>query len=189
MVGFNYAKGKIIVVLDADLQQDPADIKKLIKPIQDKKADVVSGRRYLRQHSFIFRLITAAEYILNKLILSINIHDTAVSPNAYNKKVLIDLNLYGEMHRFLVPILFWRGYKVIEVNVSHHQRYGGQSKYKFTKAICGFLDLLIVKFWQDYSTRPIHVFGTIGLILIAIGLPIGIEEGIRKLVFHLTFSN
>jgi len=63
------------------------------------------------------------------------------------------------------------------------------SKYKFTKAICGFLDLLIVKFWQDYSTRPIHVFGTIGLILIAIGLPIGIEEGIRKLVFHLTFSN
>lgn len=189
MAGFNLAQADIVVVLDADLQQDPADIGKLIGPIIKGKAEVVSGRRLKRKHSLIIRFIAAVECFLQKKILGINIKDTAVSPNAYKKECLTDLNLYGEMHRFLVPILFWRGWRVVEVNVPHYQRVRGRSKYKFTKALQGFLDLLIVKFWQDYSARPIHVFGTIGLVLIAIGFPIGIEEAVRKLIFHQSIIN
>lgn len=189
MAGFAAAKKDIVVVYDTDLQQDPAYISKLVRPIISGQAEVVSGRRVKRKHSVAVRLIASAGYYLIKRLLRINIKDTAVSPNAYKKECLGDLDLYGEMHRFLVPILFWRGFKVVEVDVPHHQRQAGRSKYKLTKAIRGFLDLLIVKFWQDYSARPIHFFGTIGLILMALGIPLGIEEGVRKLVFHQSIIN
>lgn len=189
MAGFSFAQKEIVVVLDADLQQDPNDIGKLIVPIIAGKADVVSGRRQKRKHSLIVRFIAATGHFLRRKFLNIAIKDTAVSPNAYKREALVDLDLYGEMHRFLVPILYWRGFKVVEVDVPHYARVAGKSKYGVTKALRGFLDLLIVKFWQDYSARPIHVFGTIGLILIAIGLPLGIEEAIRKLVFHQSIIN
>jgi len=189
MAGFNLAKGDIIVVMDSDLQQDPAEIKKLIEPILSDKADVVSGRRQKRRHGLFIKLIAAVERVLNRLFLGIRLSDTAVSPNAYKKETLTDLNLYGEMHRFLVPILHWRGYRIIEVPVSHFPRISGKSKYRATKAVGGFLDLLIVKFWQDYSSRPIRLFGSIGLWLILFGSIIGIEEAVRKLVFHLSIYN
>lgn len=189
MAGFNLASGEIVVVLDADLQQDPNDIKKLIAPILNGEADVVSGRRQKRQHGYLIKLIALIERYLNRLFLGIKIYDTAVSPNAYKKETLTDLNLYGEMHRFLVAILHWRGYRIIEVPVSHFSRISGKSKYRATKAFGGFLDLLIVKFWQDYSARPIRLFGSIGLILIVLGSILGIEEAIRKLVFHLSIYN
>jgi glycosyltransferase involved in cell wall biosynthesis len=189
MAGFNIASGGIVVVLDADLQQDPNDIKKLITPILNGEADVVSGQRQKRQHGYLIKLIALIERYLNRLFLGIKIYDTAVSPNAYKKETLIDLHLYGEMHRFLVPILHWRGYRIIEVPVNHFPRISGKSKYRATKAVGGFLDLLIVKFWQDYSARPIRLFGSIGLILIGLGSILGIEEAIRKLVFNLSIYN
>lgn len=189
IAGFNQAKGEIVVVLDADLQQDPDDIKKLITPILNREADVVSGHRQKRKHSLFIKLIAWIERIFNRLFLRIKLYDTAVSPNAYKKETLTDLNLYGEMHRFLVPILSWRGWRIAEVPVAHYPRKSGQSKYKATKAIGGFLDLLIVKFWQDYSARQIRLFGSIGLFLIGLGSILGIEEAIRKLVFHLSIYN
>ncbi|KKU14480.1 MAG: Glycosyl transferase, group 2 family protein [Microgenomates group bacterium GW2011_GWC2_45_8] len=189
MAGFELAKGKIVVVLDADLQQDPADIAKLIKPIIDDQAEVVSGRRQKRKHSIFIKLIASFERWFNRIFLGIKLYDTAVSPNAYKRIVLTDLNLYGEMHRFLVPILFWRGWRIVEVPVAHYPRKFGQSKYKATKAVGGFLDLLIVKFWQDFSSRPIRLFGTIGLWLMLIGGLIGLEEAARKLIFHLSIYN
>jgi glycosyltransferase involved in cell wall biosynthesis len=189
MAGVNHSTGDIIVMFDADLQQDPADISKLVEPIIKKKADVASGRRTKKKHSLVVKFISAFGHILRKKLLNIDIQDTAVSPNAYKKEALVNLDLYGEMHRFLVPILHWRGFKVLEVDVSHHKRHAGKSKYKPTKAIRGFLDLIIVKFWQDYSARPIHVFGTIGLVLMAIGLSLGLEEAIRKIIFHQSIIN
>jgi len=189
MAGFSFAKGNIVVVLDADLQQDPASINKLVSPILKGQADVASGRRQKRQHSLLIRLVAVIEYFLNKWFLKIDIKDTAVSPNAYKKDALKDLNLYGEMHRFLVPILHWRGFKIIEVNVPHFKRHAGKSKYKPSKAVRGFLDLIIIKFWQDFSARPIHFFGNIGLILIFLGVALGIEEAVRKLVFHISIYN
>ena len=189
MAGFDLAKGEIIIVLDADLQQDPAEIKKLIGPIIKGNADVVSGQRLKRQHSWIIRFISAAERLFNRWFLGIKLNDTAVSPNAYRNACLKNLNLYGEMHRFLVPILVWRGYRVVEVPVRHYPRHSGVSHYKATKALGGFLDLLIVKFWQDFSSRPIRLFGSIGLTLIGLGSIIGIEEAVRKLVFNLSIYN
>lgn len=189
MAGFNLAGKDIVVVLDSDLQQDPDDIQRLITPIINGKADVVSGLRQKRKHHLFIKFIAFIERYLNRIFLGIKLRDTAVSPNAYKKTVLTDLNLYGEMHRFLVPILFWRGWRVMEVPVKHYPRKTGVSKYKATKAIGGFLDLLIVKFWQDYSSRPIRLFGSIGLWLIFIGSAIGIEEAVRKLVFQLSIYN
>lgn len=189
MAGFDRAKGDIIVVMDADLQQDPQDIKKIIEPIIKGEAEVVSGRRLKRKHSLAVRLIAAIERVFNRWILGIKLYDTAVSPNAYKKSCLRNLNLYGEMHRFLVPILIWRGYRVTEIPVSHYPRRAGISHYRATKALGGFLDLLIVKFWQDFSSRPIRLFGSIGLFLIFIGSALGVEEAIRKLVFNLSIYN
>ena len=189
MAGFNLAKAEIVVVMDADLQQDPADISKLIEPLINGMADVVSGRRQKRKHSLVVRLIAVIERVFNCWFLGIKIYDSAVSPNAYKKSSLINLNLYGEMHRFLVPILIWRGYRVVEVPVKHYPRKAGQSHYKITKALGGFLDLLIVKFWQDFSSRPIRLFGSIGLVLIFLGSILGIEEALRKLVFNLSIYN
>lgn len=189
MAGFNLACKDIVVVLDSDLQQDPNDIRCLIEPIIKGQADIVSGLRQKRKHQLFIKFIAFIERFLNRIFLGIKLRDTAVSPNAYKKTVLTDLNLYGEMHRFLIPILFWRGWRIVEVPVNHFPRKTGVSKYKSTKAIGGFLDLLIVKFWQDYSSRPIRLFGSIGLWLILFGSIIGIEEAVRKLFFHLSIYN
>lgn len=189
MAGFSQSRGDIIITFDSDMQQDPKDIKKLITPIIKGEADIVSGNRNKRKHSNIYKFITWIQSILNRKLLGIKLYDTSVSPNAYKASTLDNLNLYGEMHRFLVPILHWRGYKVIEIPVSHHKRHRGVSKYKPSKAITGFLDLTIVKFWQDYSSKSIHVFGVIGLTFMAIGTIIGIEEAVRKLFFHQSIIN
>jgi len=188
MAGFKKAKGNVIITIDADLQQDPKDIKKLVSKIISG-ADVVSGKRPKQKRAAIYILISMVEKLLIRLLLSANLPDTNVSPNAYRKETLNDINLVGEMHRYLVPILFWQGYKVESVNVSFHKRHSGQSNYKPTKAIKGFLDLFIVKFWQDYSARPIHFFGSIGLSLSFLGTLIGIITTIRKFAFHLTRFN
>jgi len=188
MAGFSRARGKIIVTIDADLQQNPADISRLINAL-DQKTDVVSGYRNLRSRSFANRFISRVEYFFVRLLLGTDVKDSGVSPNAYRRQILQDINLFGEMHRYLVPILIWRGFKVKTIPVTIHKRHAGKSKYKTTKAIKGFLDLLIVKFWQDYSTRPIHIFGTIGLLFIGIGTIFGTIEAVRKLVFNISIFN
>lgn len=189
MAGFELVKGEIVVVMDADLQQDPADISRLTEPIIAGKVEVVSGRRVKRRHDLAILTISAVERLLNRWLLGVTLHDTAVSPNAYKRECLNNIYLYGEMHRFLVPILIWRGYRAIEIPVKHYPRTAGKSHYGAAKAVGGFLDLLIVKFWQDFSSRPIRLFGNIGLILIAFGSLIGIEEAVRKLVFGLSIYN
>ena len=189
MAGFEAAGKDIVVVYDADLQQDPAEIGQLIEPIKSGRADVVSGWRKKRQHSLSIKIIAAIERVFNRWFLGLSLHDTAVSPNAYRRQCLQGLNLYGEMHRFLVAILFWRGWRVIEVPVHHFPRRSGTSHYQATKAFGGFLDLLIVKFWQDFSIRPIRLFGGIGMILLVLGIGLGLEEAIRKLVFDISIYN
>jgi glycosyltransferase involved in cell wall biosynthesis len=188
MAGFKHAQGEIIVTIDADLQQDPQDILKLVKAI-DKNTDVVTGVRPHQNRSFIYSLISSIEKLLIKTLLGIDLADFNVSPNAFKSSSLNDVQLFGEMHRFLVPILSWKGYQVKAVPVSFHQRHTGQSKYKPTKAIRGFLDLFIVKFWQDYSARPMHVLGGLGLSLVAIGGLIGLFTAIRKFIFHSSLFN
>ena len=188
MAGFHYARGKVVVTIDADLQQDPADLAQLIAAI-GQGADVVSGKRPLTKRSLVNRLISLAEKALIRFLLNIDVADTNVSPNAYRQDVLREVNLFGEMHRYLVPILKWQGFKVVTVPVAFYPRRAGYSKYRSFKAIGGFLDLLMVKFWQDYSVRPIQLFGRAGLLLIGLGLIVGIATIIRKFIFHLGLFN
>lgn len=188
LAGFKEAKGKIIVALDSDLQNDPADIPLLLKKLEEGY-DVISGWRYKRQISLFYSLVLKMGEILKKWIVGFQLHDAASTPNAYKREALEDLELYGEMHRFLVPILAWQGWKVAEIKVNHRQRKYGQSKYSYFKSFRGFLDLLLVKFWHSYSSRPIHIFGTLGLFFSFLGLMIGIEEAVRKLIFGLSIYN
>lgn len=188
MAGFHLSQGKVIVTIDADLQQDPQDIAKLLAAI-NRGADVVSGMRASAHRSWGNRFISSTEKLLIKLLLKIDIADTNVSPNAYRKEVLRGISLFGEMHRYLVPILKWRGFKVVSVPVVFHARRLGYSKYRSSKAVRGFLDLLMVKFWQDYSVRPIQLFGRGGLMLIGLGGLIGLITVIRKFFFNLTLFN
>lgn len=189
MAGLGQAKGEIIVTLDADLQHDPKDLIKLLREIKRPEVDIVSGQRPKERRSLVYGLISRVEKNLIRSWLKIDLADTNISPNAFRRKVLDQVNLIGDMHRFLIPILAWQGYKIVAVPVSFHRRHAGQSKYRPTKAFGGFLDLLVVKFWLDYSVRPIRLFGSLGLSLIGAGMITGIFTIIRKFIFDLTNFN
>ncbi len=177
--GFREATGAVVVVYDTDLQQDPRDIKILLDKIYGGY-DVVSGHRVGRKHSFAIRASAWIGFVLRNTLLGVPIRDTACSPNAYRREALVNLDLYGEMHRFLVPLLYWRGFRVTEVSVPHHARGSGRSKYRFTKSFRAFLDLLVMKFWMSYSVRPMQFFGGLGFLLGAAGFLVGIYVIIQR---------
>ena len=185
MTGFKQAQGEIIITIDADLQHDPQDIARLLKAL-DNNTDVVSGSRTIKNRPAINQLISRVEFWLVRWFLGIELDDSGVAPNAYRREVMADIHLFGEMHRYLIPILAWRGFVIKTIPVAIRPRTAGVSKYKTSKAIKGFLDLLIIKFWQDFSTKPIHVFGSLGLFLMAVGGILGAEEAVKKLVFGIS---
>lgn len=162
--GFHAAQGEIIITLDADLQNDPADIPLLLEEIQ-KGYDVVSGWRKNRKDTFINRKLPSM--MANALISSITgvaLHDYGCTLKAYRADVIKDVHLYGEMHRFIPALASWVGGRVTEVAVNHHPRKFGTSKYGISRTFRVVLDLMTVKFLLHYSTRPIQIFGRIGLL-------------------------
>lgn len=171
--GFDHASGDIIVCLDADLQNDPADIPSLITTLDQGPYDVVTGWRTRRQDPLEKRLVSMIANLLRRAVTKEKIHDSGCSLKVYRREVLRDLELYGEMHRYITALLTWKGFRVGEVPVRHHARRSGKTKYTLRRTIKGFLDLLIVKFWMQYSARPIHLFGTIGVGLVGLGLLLG----------------
>ncbi|MBI5809790.1 MAG: glycosyltransferase, partial [Deltaproteobacteria bacterium] len=177
--GFEYAKGDIIVTMDADLQNDPADIPKLLDKI--KTCDVVSGWRKERKDPFIFRRLPSiiANGLISK-VTGVRLHDYGCTLKAYRKEVIKNVKLYGEMHRFIPAIASWVGATVEEVETSHHPRRFGRSKYGISRTMRVILDLITVKFLQSFSTRPIHAFGSAGLILGVIGFFIALFLSFEK---------
>ena len=156
---FDFASGDTVVAMDADLQNDPADIPKLLAKI-DEGFDVVSGWRKDRQDKFISRRLPSM--IANALIsriTKVKLHDYGCSLKSYRSEILKDIKLYGEMHRFIPAYAAWHGAKLTEVVVSHHPRQHGVSKYGLGRTLKVVLDLLTVKFLMDYMTRPMHFFG------------------------------
>ena len=167
--GFDRARGQVVVTLDADLQNDPADIPRLLEEFE-RGFDVVSGWRKDRQDRFLDRRLPSI--MANRLIswaTGVHLHDYGCSLKAYRRKVLADVRLYGEMHRFLPALAYGQGARVTEIEVTHHPRRFGTSKYGISRTLRVLLDLLVVKFLLSYSTRPIHVFGLAGLISFGIG--------------------
>ena len=162
--GFDYARGEIIITMDADLQNDPHDIPKLLDEI-NKGNDVVTGWRYDRKDTFINRRLPSI--IANKLIsrvTGVNLHDYGCTLKAFRREVIKNVRLYGEMHRFIPAIASGMGIDFTEVKVNHRPRRFGKSKYGISRTIRVVLDLMTVKFLLSYSTRPIQVFGLMGIV-------------------------
>jgi glycosyltransferase involved in cell wall biosynthesis len=161
--GIDYATGEIIIPMDADLQNDPVDIQRLLAKM-DEGYDVVSGWRKDRKDEYFTRLLPS--WMANKMISVISgvpLHDYGCSLKAYRREVIKDVKLYGEMHRFVPIYATWMGAKVAEIPVTHHARQFGQSKYGLSRTFKVVLDLITVKFLSSYATKPIHIFGFIGL--------------------------
>ena len=162
--GFKHARGEVIVPLDGDLQNDPADIPKLIARLEEGY-DVVSGWRRKRQDKLFSRIIPSrlANFLIGA-ITGVKLHDYGCTFKAYRKEVVEHLNLYGEMHRFIPAIAHWTGARVTEVEVNHRPRARGRTKYGLSRTIKVILDLVTVKFLGSFSTKPLHIFGGIGML-------------------------
>jgi len=162
--GFHAACGEVVVTLDADLQNDPADIPKLLERI-DQGFDVVSGWRRDRKDTFINRRLPSmiANFLISK-ITGVYLHDYGCTLKAYRHEIIKNVHLYGEMHRFIPALASWVGGTIDEVVVNHHARQFGKSKYGISRTFRVVLDLFTVKFLLNYSTRPIHIFGKLGAI-------------------------
>lgn len=172
--GFDYARGEVIITMDADLQNDPHDIPKLLEEINSGN-DVVTGWRYDRKDAFINRRLPSI--IANKIIsktTGVNLHDYGCTLKAFRKEVIKNVKLYGEMHRFIPAIASGMGISFTEVKVNHRARRFGTSKYGISRTIRVVLDLLTVKFLLSYATRPIQVFGLMGVISGGIGFLIAL---------------
>ncbi|MFZ3145937.1 glycosyltransferase family 2 protein [Methanothrix sp.] len=181
--GFDYAQGEIIATLDADLQNDPQDIPDMAKKLNDLDLDVVCGWRYQRQDKFHKKILSRFANGLRRKLTGESIHDSGCTLRVYRKESVRDLDLYGEMHRYIPALLTWRGFKVGEHRVVHHERYRGQTKYNWRRLTRGFFDLVVVAFWQRYSFRPVHIFGILGGILAAAGGAIVTYLVGEKLIF------
>ncbi|SBO43585.1 glycosyltransferase family 2 protein [Cyanobium sp. NIES-981] len=180
--GFDASSGAVIVTLDGDLQNDPADIPMLLERLE-QGYDLVSGWRHQRQDHALWRLLPSR--LANRLIArvtGVRLHDYGCSLKAYRREVVDDLNLYGELHRFLPALAFIEGARISEVEVNHHARRFGQSKYGLDRTFRVLMDLLTVWFMKRFLTRPMHVFGFGGLAAMLLGLLFTAALVVEKLV-------
>ena len=178
--GIDAAKGEILIPMDADLQNDPADIKRLLEKL-DEGYDVVSGWRKNRQDKLISRKVPSQ--IANRVISwigGVHLHDYGCSLKAYRRDVIQDVKLYGEMHRFIPIYAAWAGARVTEIPVDHHARTMGKSKYGISRTVKVIFDLMTIKFMASYQTKPIYVFGTFGMIAFFLSMIAGIWAIVLK---------
>ena len=161
--GFAHAQGRVIVAIDADLQNDPADIPGMIAKL-DEGFDVVSGWRKKRHDNAVTRLLPSiiANWLISK-ITGVKLHDFGCTLKAYRREVLAETKLYGEMHRFIPALASWSGARICEVVVNHRPRTTGAAKYGLGRTFKVILDLITVKFLGSFSTKPIYIFGGLGL--------------------------
>ncbi len=180
--GFDFARGDVVVTMDGDLQNDPADIPKLIEMIKDN--DLVSGWRKQRKDPFFTRRFPSiiANWLISN-VTGVKLHDYGCSLKAYRREVIKNLKLYGEMHRFIPAVASWYGVRIAEVETVHHPRLRGKSKYGISRTIKVVLDLITVKFLQSFSTKPIQFFGPVGVLSGIFGFLILLYLSIDKLFF------
>lgn len=185
--GIKAATGEIIITLDGDLQNDPADIPLLLAKM-DEGYDVVSGWRFKRKDPFMKRFFSRTANLLRGVLVKDGIHDSGCSLKAYRRECFKEVDLFGEMHRFMPALLALDGFRVSEVKVSHHPRVHGVTKYNWKRAVKGFVDMIAIWFWRKYSHRPIHLFGGSGIVLSVVGSGILFWMLIEKLVFGSSLS-
>ncbi|GAB4536096.1 MAG: glycosyltransferase family 2 protein [Thermodesulfovibrionia bacterium] len=171
--GFDHANGDVIVTIDADLQNDPRDIPRMVSLIGEY--DVVNGWRKKRKDPFIIRRFPSiiANWLISK-VTGVRLRDYGSGLKAYKADVIKNIRIYGEMHRFIPVIASWYGVKIKEIETTHHPRERGKSKYGISRTLIVLLDLITIKFLQSFSTKPLQAFGPIGLLLGAIGFVVNL---------------
>ncbi|MBI2425246.1 MAG: glycosyltransferase family 2 protein [Candidatus Hydrogenedentes bacterium] len=182
--GFDAARGEVIIPMDADLQNDPNDIPRLLEKIKEGY-DVVSGWRADRQDTFLSRRLPSV--LANRLISAItgvHLHDYGCTLKAYHRDVAAHMNFYGELHRFLPVLASWAGARVAEIKVNHRARQFGVSKYGIGRTLRVLLDLITIKFLLSYSTKPMQVFGKWGLYALCVGFFAGLMTLGEKLLIN-----
>ncbi len=172
-MGFQLSRGDIVITMDADLQDDPSEIKNLLTKIEDGW-DVVSGWKKNRQDPLSKRIPSKLFNFIVRKASGLNINDFNCGLKAYKKRVTKTLNIYGGLHRFIPYLAVSNGFSVTEIAVNHRARQFGESKYGGSRMLKGFFDFLSVAFITKYSKRPLHIFGFIGFLLFLVGLIINI---------------
>ncbi|NQT66388.1 MAG: glycosyltransferase family 2 protein [Actinobacteria bacterium] len=187
--GFSYAEGEVVVTLDADLQNDPRDIPVLLEKLNEGY-DIVSGWRRNRKDKAVTRRFPSiiANKIISKLT-GVHLHDYGCTLKVYKKEVVKNINLYGEMHRYIPAIASGIGVKVAEVPVMHHSRRYGKSKYGVSRTIKVILDIITLKFLLSYSQSPIQIFGLVGLFSGAVGFIMTSYLIIMRLFFNQSLAD
>lgn len=186
--GFDYAKGKVIITMDGDLQNRPDDIPKLLAKM-DEGYDVVSGWRYNRKDpKFSKKLPSKLSNRLARRLTRLDLHDFGCTLKAYRRETVNDIELYGDMHRYVPALIAWQGFSVAEVKVEHRPRNRGQTKYGSGRFLRGFFDLINIRFWARYSTRPLHFFGWLGAISFILGFIIGIYKLILRFFYGVSLE-
>lgn len=180
--GFKFSKGKIIVTMDADLQNDPQDIPKLLEVLKSGY-DFVNGWRFERNDPFLKKITSKLFNLLVSTITGVKLHDHNCGLKAFKREIVENLSLYGDLHRYLPALANWYGAKITETKVKHKPRRYGKSKFGFKRLVKGMVDLIVVKFLMDYSTRPMHFFGTTGIISFLLGFLVGLYLVIEKIVY------
>ncbi|MFA9479102.1 glycosyltransferase family 2 protein [Phycisphaerales bacterium AB-hyl4] len=186
--GFARARGSVIVPMDGDCQNDPADIPRLVAKLDERPGwDIVSGWRKTRQDKLLSRRLPSiiANRLIRKLTWTPEVHDFGCSLKAYRRDVLEDVRLYGEMHRFLPAICRWRGARIAELVVNHRPRTAGTSKYGLKRTVKVLLDLLTIKFLGDYLTKPIYFFGKVAVVCMLITI-LATSLAVMQKFGHLT---
>lgn len=187
--GFKYAQMQAVVTLDSDLQNDPADIPQLLAKLEEGY-DLVSGWRQKRQDAALTRLLPSK--IANQLIgrvTGVQLHDYGCSLKAYRSELVADMNLYGELHRFLPALAYIEGAKIAELPVRHHARLYGRSKYGLWRTFRVLMDLLTIWFMKKFLTRPMHVFGLFGLLSMTLGTLLGLYLTFLKVFLGYSIGN
>jgi glycosyltransferase involved in cell wall biosynthesis len=187
--GFKQVKGRYIASLDGDGQNDPADIPALLEKLRRDELDVVVGWRKDRQDKFLKKLCSKAAGRLRKFLINDGIHDSGCTLKVYRSECFKNVDLAGEMHRFIPAVLKIKGFKIGELPVSHHPRTTGKTKYNWKRGVKGVLDMFSVWFWKKYANRPLHLFGGMGILLVLVSLVAGAWATYKKLFNGLSLSD
>lgn len=186
--GFDTSRGEIVVSIDSDLQNDPKDIPKLLEKLEEGY-DCVSGWRHEREDPLRKKFWSAISGWVRRFFLGTTLHDYGCTLKAYRKECLDELKISGEMHRYIPPMLRWRGFDVAEVKVNHRGRERGETKYGYKRIFKGGMDMINVWFWQKFHGRPLHLFGGLGLISATIGVIGGLVSIYWKIFRGITFTS
>lgn len=187
-VGFKHATGEAVITMDADLQDDPAEIPNLLKKL-DEGFDLISGWKRKRYDPFIKKYSSRFFNFVTRFFSKVKIHDFNCGLKAYRRDVVQSINVYGELHRYIPVLAGWKGFSVAEIMVKHNPRRYGKTKFGISRFFKGFIDLITVLFTTRYIQRPMHLFGFVGLITAFAGVVISLWLTYEKIFFGIGINN